>query len=124
MGGGYVYCCFMKLLPLGALWIVPILSQGQAIRPDSAELPHPQYMLAPEDHILIRTSQAKKLDGRIFQIQPDGFVTLPTLGRVRAAGLTNKSLEQYLAGRLKKTLSGNANVIVNVVNFNSTPPDK
>ncbi len=109
----------MKLLPLGALWIVPILSQGQAIRPDSAEPPRPQYMLAPKDHILIRTSQAKKLDGRIFEIQADGFVS-----RVRAAGITNKSLEQYLAGRLKKTLSGNASVIVNVVNFNSTPPDK
>jgi protein involved in polysaccharide export with SLBB domain len=108
---------FVKLFALGVLWSIPFLAHGQAVTPDWAEAPHPQYMLAPKDHILIRTPQAKKLDGRIFQIQADGFVTLPAFGRVQAAGLRLVSFENYIAGRLRKHRSADPAVHIVVINF-------
>ncbi|MBV9768564.1 MAG: polysaccharide biosynthesis/export family protein [Bryobacterales bacterium] len=48
----------------------------------------PTYTLAPKDHILIRAPQSEKLNGQIFQVDPRGFVTLPSVGRIRAAGMT------------------------------------
>ena len=107
----------MKLLALGALWSIPFLAHGQAVTPDWVEAPPPQYMLAPKDHILIRTPQAKKLDGRIFQIQADGFVTLPSIGRVQAAGAMLDSFQDYIAGRLRKRWSRDPKVHILVVNF-------
>ena len=108
---------FLKLFALGALWSIPFLAHGQAFTPDWAEAPHPEYKLAPKDHILIRTPQAKKLDGRIFQIEADGFVTLPSFGRVQAAGLMLGSFENYIAGRLRKSRTADPKVQVLVVSF-------
>jgi protein involved in polysaccharide export with SLBB domain len=66
------------------------------------------------DRILIRTPHVEKINGRTFQIQPDGFVTLPSVGRVRAAGLEVSSLEKTLAGRLrlKPKTSGDPDVVI------------
>ncbi len=107
----------MRLFALGVLLGIPLLAYGQAFTPDWAEAPHPQYMLAPKDHILIRTPQAKKLDGRIFKIQADGFVTLPVIGRVQAAGVILDSFQDYIAGRLRKWKSREPEVHIVVVSF-------
>ena len=114
----------MKPFALFVLCCVPFFANGQAVTPDSVEPVRPQYMLAPRDQILIRAPQAKKLDGRIFQIQADGFVTLPSIGRVRAGGMIQDSFGEYIAGRLPKSRSGNPEVHVLLVNFKSKPPDK
>ena len=90
---------------------------GQALAPDLGEPPRPPYMLAPMDHLLIRTPQAKKLDKRIFQIQGDGFVTLPSIGRVQAAGMILRSFEEYIAGRLRKRRSADPEVHISVITF-------
>ena len=108
---------FLKLFALGVLWVMPFLALGQGFTSDSVEPPRSQYTLAPKDHILIRTPQAKKLDGRIFQIQADGFVTLPSIGRIQAAGLMLDSFQDYLAGRLRKRWSREPKVQIVVVNF-------
>lgn len=109
---------FLKLFAVAVLlWGMPFLAHGQAVTPDWAEAPRPEYMLAPRDHILIRTPQAKKLDGRIFQIQADGFVTLPSFGRIQAAGVMLGSFESYIAGRLRKSRSADPKVQILVVDF-------
>jgi protein involved in polysaccharide export with SLBB domain len=80
------------------------------------------YVLAPKDHILIRASQSEKLNGRIFQIQLNGFVNLPTVGKLRAAGLTIESLEKELAGRLRPNSSGEHVVLISVINCSPSRP--
>ena len=107
----------MKLLALGVLWGIPFFALGQGFAPGLVEPARLQYMLAPKDHILIRTPQAKKLDGRIFQIQADGFVTLPSIGRIQAAGVMLDSFQDYIAGRLRKRWTRDPKVQIVVVNF-------
>jgi polysaccharide biosynthesis/export protein len=102
----------VKLLALAIVWTIPFFAQAQSgVRRADAI----QYTLAPNDHILIHTAQTKKIEGRIFQIQADGFVTIPTIGHVRAAGLTISSLEQLVARRLKGNTSSAPKVAIAVV---------
>jgi protein involved in polysaccharide export with SLBB domain len=101
----------MKSLALIAVWTVPLFAQAQ-----SGGMP---YTLAPGDRIQIRAPQAEKINGRTFQIQADGFVTLPSVGRVQAAGLETSALEKVLVRRLKHNTSGEPKVVISVV-ANST----
>jgi protein involved in polysaccharide export with SLBB domain len=94
----------LSILALSILWIAPCFAQLD-------------YVLAPKDNILIRVPQVEKINARMFQIQADGFVILPSVGRVRAAGVTVTSLERHLTGRLKQSASGQPKVIISVVNF-------
>ncbi len=83
----------------------------------------PAYILAPKDHILIRASQSDKLNGRIFQIQLNGFLNLPMVGRVRAAGLTVDALEKQIAARLRPDSSGQRVVLLSVMNCSPSRPN-
>jgi len=108
----------VRFLALAVLSSIPVLAQGLSLTPNWAENPRPEYTLAPKDHILIRTPQAKKLDGRIFKVQADGFVTLPLIGRVQAAGVVLASFQDYIAGRLRSWKARNPEVHILLVNFN------
>ncbi len=46
----------------------------------------PNYILGANDQILVRAPEVDELNQRPFRIDPDGFVTLPLIGRVRAGG--------------------------------------
>ncbi len=72
------------------------------------------YMLKPTENILIRAPKTPKVDGHIFQIQADGFVTLPEVGRIHAGGVKLQAFQQNLANRL-----GQGSVAVSVVAFHS-----
>ena len=82
----------------------------------------PPYVLGPKDHILIRASQSDKLNGKIFQVEPNGFLDLPSVGRVRAAGLMVESFEKLLAGRLRPDSTGQHKVLISVVNCSPSRP--
>jgi protein involved in polysaccharide export with SLBB domain len=83
----------------------------------------PVHLLAPKDHILIRASQSDKLNGRIFEVERNGFITLPGVGRLRAAGLTVASLETQLAGRLRPDTSGQRIALISLVSCSPSHPN-
>jgi protein involved in polysaccharide export with SLBB domain len=97
-------------------WVVSLLLSGALCLAQGRAAGRPAYILAPKDHILIRASQSDKLNGRIFQIQLNGFLNIPTVGRVRAAGLTVQALENQIAGRLRPDASGQRVVLISVMN--------
>jgi polysaccharide export outer membrane protein len=99
----------MKLLAVCVLCILPCVAQSD-------------YVLRPSDNIFIRVSQSSKFNGRIFQIRPDGFVTLPLLGRVHAGGLTVKTLENELTNRLRQNAPSPPQVFIRVVSLRSQNP--
>ena len=105
-------------LILGLLLIVPAQAQtdrpgqplggvspGQA-RPDTlpqqAVPVRPDYVLGPNDQIMIRTPQVPDINDRPFRIDSEGFLELPLVGRVRVAGMTIQALEVDLVNRLKE----------------------
>jgi protein involved in polysaccharide export with SLBB domain len=103
---------FMKFLLVSLVWIVPYFAQNR-----------PDYLLAPNDRIFIRAPGAGAMNGQIFQIQRDGFVTFPSVGRTRAAGLTIRFLEKQLAGWLTQSTTGEGNLVITVVSCSPSNPD-
>lgn len=76
-----------------------------------------RYMLGAAD--VIRVNIWKNTDlSQTVTIDPDGFVSLPLLGDVRAAGLTTDQLAKDLASRLTSYVV-NAQVTVSVVEIRS-----
>jgi polysaccharide biosynthesis/export protein len=84
----------------------------QSIRPD--------YVLGPNDQFIIRAPQAEEINERPFRIDADGFINLPLVGKVRAAGLTVQALESDLVTRLKEFIR-DPQVMISMVQFRSEP---
>lgn len=81
----------------------------------------PVYVIAPKAHILIRAPQSAQLNGRIFQVDSGGSITLPSIGRVRASGLTMEALEKELVQRLKASNLNEPQVTVSEVAYRHRP---
>jgi polysaccharide export outer membrane protein len=85
--------------------------------PDSIR---PNYVLGPNDQILVRAPEADEINEKPFRIDSEGFVNLPVVGRIRAAGLTLQELEAELVKRLREFIR-NPQVIIAVTQFHSEP---
>jgi polysaccharide export outer membrane protein len=78
------------------------------------------YVLGPEDQITVRVFAADDIPDRPAQIDNDGTVTLPMIGRVHAAGLTVEQLQVNLVTAYKKYFK-DPQVTVQVNDFRSQP---
>lgn len=63
------------------------------------------YQLRQGDKILISVWREETLQREVV-VLPDGSVTFPLVGRIEVAGLTTPEVEQNIAAKLKKYLSG------------------
>jgi polysaccharide export outer membrane protein len=61
------------------------------------------YVLAAGDTLEIKIINHKDLDTK-QTITPDGTISLPLLGRIKAEGLTMSALDQYLSTEFSKYL--------------------
>jgi protein involved in polysaccharide export with SLBB domain len=104
-------------------WVVSLLLSAALCHAQNRPVANPAYILAPKDHILIRASQMDKLNGRIFVVERTGLITIPGIGRLRAAGQTVESLEKQLAGRLRPDASGQRMALISVVNCSPSRPN-
>lgn len=76
------------------------------------------FLLGPEDELEITVWGNKDLT-RATVIRPDGLISMPIIGDVKAAGLTADALAQRIAERLKQYLATNPSVSVSVKTINS-----
>lgn len=91
--------------------------------PASGELPaeiSPTYTLGPNDQILIRAQGMDEINERPFRIDAEGYINLPVLGRIHAAGLTQHELEAELVNRLREYIV-QPQVFVQVTQFRGAP---
>jgi polysaccharide export outer membrane protein len=79
----------------------PAAQQPLSTSPGLTSL-RPDYVLGPNDQILIRSPQSDDINEKPFRIEPDGYLKLPIVGRVRADGLTVQGLEADLVNRLRE----------------------
>ena len=97
---------------------------AQTPAPAAAQLPpdtiRPNYVLGPNDQIMIREPQAEEINEKPFRIDADGNITLPLLGRIHAAGMTQQELETDLDRRLKDYIREPQAIVV-VTQFRSEP---
>jgi polysaccharide export outer membrane protein len=78
------------------------------------------YALGPDDQVSIRALHAEEISDKPVQIDGEGFLKLPLVGRVKASGLTVEELESELTERLK-TYINDPQVSVTITEFRSQP---
>lgn len=76
------------------------------------------YVMGTDDLISIHAVDADEINDKSVRIDGNGYVRLPLVGRVEAAGLTNEQLENVLSERLK-TYIKDPQVTVTLVEFHS-----
>jgi polysaccharide export outer membrane protein len=89
----------------------PVQNQPQ-LRPD--------YILGPNDQIIVRAPEVEELNERPFRVDSGGQINAPLVGRVRAAGMAVKELEAVLVERLKQFVR-QPRVTVTVTQFRAEP---
>src|ERR1017187_10044201 len=80
----------------------------------------PNYVLRSGDQILIRAFEMEEISDRPFRIDTDGFISLPVLGKIKAAGVTIENLESSMVESLRKYVR-QPQVTITVVQFSSEP---
>src|SRR5437867_5425522 len=78
------------------------------------------YVLGPEDQITIRVLDIEEMNDEPVLVASRGYIRLPLVGSIEAAGLTTQELEAKLVGRLK-TYIRNPDVAVSVTVRRSHP---
>jgi len=82
------------------------------------EVPMPgPYQIAAGDTLEILVWREENVSGKV-DVRPDGMITLPLAGDVRAAGMTPEDLGKTLHDRLSQFID-NPNVVVRVVTMGS-----
>ena len=94
--------------------------QQPAAPPLPADSIRPNYVLGPNDQVLVRAPQAEEINEKPFRIDAEGFINMPLVGRIRAGGLTVQELEADLVKRLREYIR-EPQVIITVVQFRSEP---
>jgi polysaccharide export outer membrane protein len=102
---------------LRALVVIVVL--GSAAVLNAQPRPQAEYAVGPQDVVTIQVFGEPDLSGK-FTVEQDGTFTYPQLGRIKAAGLTLRALEQELrkqltAGQILK----NPQVAVAIENYRS-----
>ena len=78
------------------------------------------YVLGPGDQILIQVADLDDFPNRPLQIDPDGYVDLPLVGRLHASGLTLAQMKAEMAVRLSKYITS-PQIVLNLTQNQSTP---
>lgn len=78
------------------------------------------YVLGPNDQILIRVAEAEELNNKTFRVDNDGNISLPLVGTLRAAGLSLEQFEAELTKALKVYVR-TPQVTISVVQYRAEP---
>lgn len=80
----------------------------------------PTYRLGPEDTLTIQVLDVAEIPDRPVKIDKNGFIDMPLIGRMEAAGKTTPELESAIAARLDKFVR-QPRVSVHVAEYHSQP---
>jgi polysaccharide export outer membrane protein len=99
----------------------PVVAKAQPSSPDAAPqrvapVKPDSYVIGAEDILAINVWKEQELSKSV-PVRPDGMISIPLLGDVKATGLTPLQLQDVLTTELKKYISDpQVTVIVNQVN--------
>lgn len=88
---------------------------GQA---SAALPPAEEYRIGPSDLLEISVFQVKELD-RTVRVNSRGLISLPLIGAMNAAGMTNTELEDAISAKLQENYLQNPQVSVFIKEFTS-----
>ena len=99
------------------------IASGQTVAPLSGAGPpasDPTFRVGAGDVIQIRAVDDEEIPDKQVRIGVDGYISLPTVGRLRVTGLTAEEIQTAVADRLKR-LYVDPDVSVSVVETHSQP---
>lgn len=111
----YPLCVLRSISVYGVFALVLIAQNERQDEPGRAA-----YRLGPDDQVVLRVANAPDITDKPVRIDADGYIKLPMVGRVQAAGMTAGQLEGELTKRLKVYLE-EPDVAVSVAEFHSQP---
>ena len=82
--------------------LAPVLAHGQEDAGSAASDPSsepPTYIIGKEDVLQVDLYGEEELSGVSLPVRPDGMISLPLIGDIRAAGLTPEQLSKALTIR-------------------------
>lgn len=81
----------------------------------------PNYVIGPEDMLTVDVFDVPELSKLKMQVANDGTISLPLLGSVKAAGLTQQQLRDELADRWGEKYLQHPQVTLTIEDFKSRP---
>lgn len=101
---------------LSSIWA----QQAAASTASAPIMARPNYVLGPDDQVVIRVLDLDEVSPNAIRIEGNGSINLPLVGRVRAGGLTLQALEASLTERFKVFVK-QPQVTVSVAEYRSQP---
>jgi polysaccharide biosynthesis/export protein len=106
----------ISLVSLVFLYLAVLVRPGLA----QTEGRNPTYRIGPRDLVEVRVFETQELNGSL-RVSEDGDVTLPLVGNVKIAGLTEGEAAQRIKGVLEEKVLQRASVSVQVQEYRSKP---
>jgi polysaccharide export outer membrane protein len=109
------FLCCLTLLTVG----VPVLlcaadsSAGKQAGPKN-------YVLGPDDQITVRVLDVEEVPDKPVQLDRQGNIKLPLIGRMQASGLSVEQLEDAVRERLKRYVN-DPQVVIHIAEYRSQP---
>lgn len=115
----------MKHIPLVSLVVLYLAVLVVPVQPSFAqskplESRNPTYRIGPRDLIEVRVFETQELNGSL-RVSENGEITLPLIGNVKIAGLTEGEAAQRIKGILEEKALQRASVSVQVLEYRSKP---
>lgn len=76
--------------------------------------------LGPDDQVTLRALGIEEIDGKLARVDLNGYIDVPLVGKIKAAGLTVNELEAEIASELKRYVR-EPKVSVTVTEYRSEP---
>lgn len=102
---------FMTAIFCAALSL-PTVAPAQVQQPLAAS-PSGSYVLGPNDRVRLKVYGESDITGE-YEVDSNGYVSIPLAGHVRAAGLTTRQLEKAIVSALSKGIVRDPRVNVEV----------
>jgi polysaccharide export outer membrane protein len=78
------------------------------------------YLLGPDDQITIQGPEMDEIVNKPYRIDPDGYISVPLLGRIKAGGMTLSDFETQLNRSASKYVR-DPQLVASVTEFHSQP---
>jgi len=110
-----VFLCAVHILTIGACLVG--VGFAQSI---SSSISTDIYVLGPDDQITVRALDVEEIDGKTARVDLQGYIDLPLIGKIKAAGSSVEVVETELSNRLRKYVR-DPQVSVTVSEYHSQP---
>lgn len=107
-------------LLLLAVTISPVGQADTIVEKKTASAPGADYRIGPEDSLAVRVMDVDENQDRPIRVDPNGYIDLPLIGRIQAAGLTVTQLKEAIAERYSRFIK-QPYVSVNIAEYHSQP---